>query len=414
MTQQTTAVLHIGWMLRAVDALHRADLNVTCVLQPGDLETARSAFPEMRTVVVPDQSSVEGILAGLARNSLRVQEFDAVCSGLELCLTAAAVLSDLGGLTRGSALRAVAMRDKEVQKSLVRAAGVVTADCMSTTGPQDALPDRERFPVVVKPLSGSGALDTFRLDRPEELRDFLATSAAKGPWLVEEFIPGTEFQVDGVVRGGEIVFLSLARYLENIIDIHEGGLVGCTALPPHRHPELYEKATDVARNALKALDHADGVFHIEVFDRSGEIVFGECGGRVGGGRTDEVVERTFGVNLHDEWVRGVLGRPSAVSAARPPASGAVHGDLHLHAPAGAVREAPSVDEVLARPGVEYAEVRIAPGGTMPDVTAASYLRAGVVVVSGADDTEVESRSKALAAWFADRVVLEQEGAAAGR
>ncbi|MBM7167728.1 ATP-grasp domain-containing protein [Streptomyces sp. G44] len=413
MTQERTTVLHIGWMLRAVDALHRAGLNVTCVLQPGDLETARGAFPEMRTVVVPDQSNVEGILSGLARNALRVQDFDAVCSGLELCLTAAAVLSDLGGLTRGAALRAIAMRDKEVQKDLVRAVGVVTADCTSLATSDDVLPRHARFPVVVKPLSGSGALDTFRLERPEELRDFLATSAAKGPWLVEEFIPGTEYQVDGVVRGGEITFVSVARYLENIIDIHEGGLVGCTALLPQHHPDLYAKATDVARNALKALDHADGVFHIEVFDRSGEIVFGECGGRVGGGRTDEVVERTFGVNLHDEWVRGVLGRPSAVPAARAAESGAVHGDLHLHAPAGAVREAPSVDEVLARPGVAYAEVRIAPGQTMPDVTAASYLRAGVVVLSGADDTEVEDRSKELAAWFANRVVLEPQEPSGG-
>ncbi|MFJ5546887.1 ATP-grasp domain-containing protein [Streptomyces sp. NPDC093225] len=393
-------------MFRAVAALHRSGVEVTCVLTPGDVEAARREFPNMRTVLVTDQTSVDQALAGLTRNALDLRDFDAVCSGLEFCLATAAVLSDLARITDRAAFGAVAMRDKDVQKALVRAAGVSTAQCVTVSGAADVAAHPDRFPVVVKPLSGSGALDTFRIDRRDDLAEYVRTTDTKGPWLVEEFISGAEFQVDGVVRGGEVTFLSLGRYLENIIDIHDGGLVGCIALPPALHAELFENAKVVARDSLKALEHVDGVFHMEVFVRDGEIVFGECGARVGGGRTDEVVERSFGVNLHDEWVRGVLGRPAAPGAPGAGGTNAVHGDMHLYAPQGLVREVPTRDEVLARPGVVHVELKITPGGTMPDVTSASYLHAGVAVISGADDREVESRMKELSAWFAASVVTE--------
>ncbi|MCB5167435.1 ATP-grasp domain-containing protein [Streptomyces bambusae] len=393
-------------MFRAVAALHRSGAEVTCVLTPGDTEAARREFPNMRTVLVTDQTSVDQALAGLERSGLDLRAFDAVCSGLEFCLATAAVLSDLARITDRAAFGAVAMRDKDVQKSLVRAAGVSTAQCVAVSGPADVAAHPDRFPVVVKPLSGSGALDTFRIDGRDALDAYVRTTDTKGPWLVEEFISGAEFQVDGVVSGGEVTFLSMGRYLENIIDIHDGGLVGCIALPPALHVELYENAKTVARDSLKALEHADGVFHMEVFVRDGDIVFGECGARVGGGRTDEVVERSFGVNLHDEWVRGVLRRPTGPAGPGKGGTGSVHGDMHLYAPQGLVRQVPSTDEVLARPGVVHVELKIAPGATMPDVTSASYLHAGVAVVSGADDREVESRMRELSDWFAASVVTE--------
>ncbi|MFI5634134.1 acetyl-CoA carboxylase biotin carboxylase subunit family protein [Streptomyces sp. NPDC051664] len=414
MPQENTAVLHIGWMSRAVAALTRAGADVTCVLTPADLKDARGAHPRMRTVVVPDQTNVEGILAGLARESLRIGEFDAVCSGLEFCLAAAAVLSDLGRLTTSATRRAIAMRDKAVQKALVRAAGVATADCVTVDTLNEVSRQADRFPVVIKPLNGSGAQSTYRLERPDSLDAHLEAEAGKGPWLVEDYISGKEFQVDGVVRNGEITLLSVSRYLENLIDIHDGGLVAHIALPPESNPDLYERIRLLAHSSLKALEHHDGVFHLEVFRRGDEIVFGECCGRVGGGRTDEVVRRSFGIDLHDEWVRVLLGRPSAVSLPPEHTAGVVHGGMNLHAPHGPVLQAPAHDEVLARPGVVHAELHCVPGWTMPDVTAASHLRAGVVVVSGTDDREVEARMRDLADWYARHVVVASAGEPGGR
>ncbi|MGI5429081.1 ATP-grasp domain-containing protein [Streptomyces sp. CA-179760] len=403
--QQAPTVLHVGWMSRAVDALVRSGAEVTCAVKPADAPAARTVCA--RTIVVPDPTRSTDVLAGLARAGLAADAFDAVCSGLEFCLLdAAAIAGDQAGVSR-----ALAMRDKFVQKRGVRDAGVRTADCAvldETGAAATALPS---FPQVLKPLDGGGARNTFLVADERELTAALGQpefTAGGGPWLLEEYIPGVEFQVDGFVEGGELRLMSISRYVQNLIEVHSGGLVAHIVLPPRTHPELYAKVRALAETAFKALGHHDGVFHLEVFQHAedGEIVFGECGARVGGGRTDEVVERAFGVRLHDVWARLATGRPSGVTSSPGHADDKVFGGMNLSARPGPVRAVPSAGEVLDRPGVVYAEVSAGPGTVLPDTTEATNLRAGLAVVSGADEREVEDRMRRLADWFAAQVAQE--------
>ncbi|MDH6578821.1 alpha/beta fold hydrolase [Kitasatospora sp. MAP5-34] len=406
--QSSSAVLHIGWMARAVTALVRTGRPVTCVVKPSDAAAARAAGA--RTVVVPDPTSTTDVLAGLARQGQAVRDFATVCSGLEFCLLNAAVLADLGRPGGQAFRRALGMRDKFVQKQLVRAAGVRTAAC-AVVDDLDALdPATLEFPLVLKPLDGGGVRNTWVLSDPDAFRATVARAVenGSGPWLVEEFVPGTEFKVDGLVRDGEIRLLSVSRYLQNLIEVHDGGLVAHVVLSPDSHPELYALTRAVARTAFEALELRDGVFHLEVFQHAedGEIVFGECAARVGGGRTDEVVKRAYGIDLHDEWARVALGLPGGDVGGPSLAEGAAIGGMNLPAAPGLLRSVPTADEVLARPGVVYAEVAVAAGTVMPDATVASNLRAGLAVVTGPDEHEVERRLRELAEWFAASVRLD--------
>ncbi|MEW2624754.1 ATP-grasp domain-containing protein [Streptomyces sp. NPDC048106] len=398
-------------MSRAVAALVRAEVPVACAVAPGDAAAARAAGAT--AVVVPDPASTTGVLAGLARSGLAVSDFAAVCSGLEFCVENAAAISDFGGLGAPSLQRVLGMRDKFVQKQAVRRADVRAAHCSLVEKLDELETASLEFPKVLKPLDGGGARHTFLISDRESLREAVekARQGGSGPWLIEEFIPGTEFQVDGLVRAGEIRLLSVSRYMQNLIEVHRGGIVAHVVLPPSGFPDLYAGIRDVTERALKALDYHDGVFHLEVFRHAedGGIVFGECGARVGGGRTDEVVERAFGVNLHDEWARAALGRPSSVSGEPDHALDAVFGGVNLPARSGVLRTVPSAEEVLARPGVEYVEVSAAPGTVVPDATAASHIRAGVAVVSGADVREVELRVSDLTSWFAGATTAEPSG-----
>lgn len=406
--QQAPAVLHVGWMSRAVDALVRSGADVTCAVKPADAPAARAMGA--RTVVVPDPARGTAVLAGLARAGLTAGGFDAVCSGLEFCLLdAAAVAGDAAAVTR-----ALAMRDKFVQKRVIRDAGVRTAGCAVLEEPGDAAGALTSYPQVLKPLDGGGARNTFVLAGERELAAALRQpwfTDGDGPWLLEEYVPGVEFQVDGFAEGGELRLLSISRYVQNLIEVHSGGLVAHIVLPPHACPDLYAKVGALAETALKALGHHDGVFHLEVFQHAedGEIVFGECGARVGGGRTDEVVERAFGVRLHDVWARLATGRPSGVTGSPGHADGVVFGGMNLSARPGPIGAVPSADEVMGRPGVVYAEVTAGPGTVLPDTTEATNLRAGLAVVSGADAREVEDRMRRLADWFAAQVVQETAG-----
>ncbi|MEV8021317.1 ATP-grasp domain-containing protein [Streptomyces sp. NPDC086554] len=393
-------------MPRAVAALERAGARITSVVAPPDAVAARAAGS---AIVVPRPSNVEDVLAGLARDGLALDDYDVICSVLEFCLVPAAVLAELAGRSRASARATLAMRDKYLQKRLVRNAGVATAACsvLESLGALDA--SAVAYPSVLKPLDGGGARHTYVLRDANSTQECLDRAAAggKGPWLVEEFIAGVEFKVDGLIRDGEIKILSIARYLQNLIEIHEGGMVAHVALPPTEYLDLYADVHALAETSLKSLEYLDGPFHLEVFQEpGGRVVFGECAARVGGGRTDDVVELTFGVNLRDEWARAVLGSPTEIASRPEHSADAVFGGMNLPGPAGRVRAMPSLEEVLTRPGVVRATFDISPGQVMPDVTAASHLRAGLAVVRGADDREVADRMRDLADWFAGRVEVE--------
>ncbi|MGW3269099.1 ATP-grasp domain-containing protein [Streptomyces sp. NPDC001056] len=419
-------VLHVGWMPRAVAALARAGADVTCAVAPRDAAAARGSDAVSRTVVVPDPVSAQHVLAGLARDGLPLEAFTAICSVLEYCIVPAQILDDLrratprnpgdpagtGGQPRAPQM--LAMRDKALQKTLVRRAGLPVADCTVTEHPETIRTPPAGPRTVLKPLDGGGARNTFLITGRQSLDAAVTALRADGagPWLLEEYIPGTEFQVDGIVRDGHLRVLSVSRYVQNLIEVHDGAVVAHIVLPPARHTALYTATRALTSAALKALAYSDGPFHLEMFQDGERLVFGECAARVGGGRTDDVVRLAFGVDLREEWARTVLGRPSTLTEEPAHAPDAVFAGMNLPAPPGTVRRIPSHEQTLARPGVVHAGIEVAPGDLMPDITVASHLRAGLAVVRGTTETQTETRVKDLAHWFSTHTVCEPHPPAA--
>ncbi|MFF7361830.1 hypothetical protein [Streptomyces sp. NPDC008125] len=183
--------------------------------------------------------------------------YDAIRSVLELGLVPAAVLRELAGRSsRGSVTRVLAMRDKHLQRRLVRGAGVPTAACEVLEAQTALDPGATAFPKVLKPLDG-GARHTYLLTDEKCAHECveLARAGGPGPWLLEEYIHGIEFQVDGFVRHGETrAVLSASRCLQNLIEVHEGEIVAHVVLPPVEYPGLYEEIRAVAETSLQALE----------------------------------------------------------------------------------------------------------------------------------------------------------------
>ncbi|MGX7828006.1 ATP-grasp domain-containing protein [Actinokineospora sp. 24-640] len=392
-------VLYLGWWAETADALARHGCDTTFVVGPADADAPG------RVVVVPDPERLDDVVAALLREGIDPAAFAVVTSEHEECLVPAAVLAAAYGRPGLPVPTAVALRDKAVQKALVREAGLPVARCRTITRIEELA--ETDLPCVVKPLAGSSTKLTFAVrDRwsLELVTRQIAASGRPGPWLVEEFMSGTELHVDGVVRGGTVLFAGVSRYLQNVIEIQHGGLVGSVTVDPSTQADLYAEVHRLTGRALSALGHTDGVFHLELFDDGGRLAFSECAGRIGGGMVLETTRAKFGVDLYDEWVRAILGRPSALAPAVDPRP---FGWVQLTAPPGRITAMPTPDEVRARPGVVALQTTLSVGDTVPDTTAASNARAGRVVMAGTSEFGLAHDLRALVAWFHAAVHTER-------
>ena len=398
-------VLLIGWRPDAVAALKRLGAEVTCVLATGDDDERALLLDDAHTVPVRDPSSTEETLAGLERRDLSARDFDVVCSQFEFTLVNAAVV---GGRRSGTTPQdALALRDKDLQKRRIRAAGLPVADFRTIVHARE-LRDFPHPRGVLKPLANSATRGVHSWSDAAE-RDALAgrleAEGALGPWLAEEWVDGAELHVDGVVRGGQVLFTSVGRYAQNVLAIRDGGIVASVMEHPVHSAGLYDRAHAVAEQAMKALGHHDGVFHMEVFEQGDRLVFGECGGRIPGGSFDEMIRLQHGVDLHEEWARAVLGLPATVA---PAPAGQWYGDVFLAADAGTLRSFPGEREVAGRDGVRHVVLTARPGDTLISGREASCAFVGTAVVAGADPRQTGRRLRDLAAWFAAHTVVTPE------
>ena len=400
-------VLVVGWKAKAIKALTRHGIPVTSVVAPDEAAKCRK-LGLGRTLVAGDPTRAEDVAAVLARNGCSAADFAVVCSPQELTVLTAALLGAPAGNSAIGLSASLALRDKAVQKAAVRAAGLPVADCHVVAHTAELARVGARGPVVVKPISGAGSADTYRVDTAEAgsaLAERLTAQGLHGPWLVEEFVHGTEMQVDGVVRAGELLFFSVSRYLNNLIHIHDGGVAGAASLAPTAHRDLYDRVRALTRDALDAIGLVDGVFHLEIFTGPEGIVFSECGGRVGGALTDEMLRHRFGVDIYDEWARAVLALPSALAPPETDPGDSV-GYIHLTTRPGRVVSTPTHEELAARPGVLHAELDIQVGDLVEDLTVSSHLRAARVVVRGASDLSVAEELRSLSQWFEQATVID--------
>ncbi|SEE03775.1 ATP-grasp domain-containing protein [Streptomyces misionensis] len=384
----------------SVAALGERGARITCVATPRHAASLSGRGLVERIVVVEDPMDAEQVLLGLARDAIALGEFDVVTSALEHGLVAAALIGASCAARALPLSAAVLLRDKQAQKAALRRAGVPLARSAVFVQPGElaqAVAEVGGLPVVVKPPSGAGAQDTRALRRAADVTRWQREHGA-GPWLCEEFVPGDELHIDGAVRDGRVAEICVSRYFRNQITALDGALNGSVALRAAAEEARYTRARHLVRQTADALGFADGVYHLEAFEQAdGTLVFGECGGRIAGGRIDRTVLLTTGVDLHRHWAAAVLG---AAPPARTdgPLDGALFGWVTLSAPPGRVLSMPSVEDIRARSGVVDAELKLAVGSVMTSPRTTT-TRAGRAVVRGTSVADVESTAADVAAWF---------------
>jgi biotin carboxylase len=280
-------------------------------------------------------------------------------SGSLLAARASAAL----GLAHNAPNAAEAARDKFIMRTMLAHAGVPSPPFQrySTGDDLHALAEQVAFPCVIKPLRLNGSRGVIRANTPREfvaaatrLAALLKTidpTLGPKPFLVEQFIPGFEVALEGLLDHGALQVLALFDKPDPL----DGPFFEETLyVTPSRLPEPTQAAiARCAADAAAALGLREGPMHAELrVNEQGPWIV-ELAGRSIGGLCSKTLRFGTDVSLEELILRQACGM-LIESTARTSAAGGV---MMIPIPgAGLLKRVDGVAESAAVPGVEEVDI----------------------------------------------------------
>jgi biotin carboxylase len=163
------------------------------------------------------------------------------------------------------------------------------------------------FPLVVKPVSGAGSADTYRLNEAKEVEAVLPKVHHVRELSVEEFIDGEEYTFDTICHDGRILYYNVAHYRPRPLIARTVQWISPQTLA-RRELETAElrPGVEMGKRVIAAMGFQTGFTHMEWFLKpNGEAVFGEIAARPPGARTVDIMNFASDVDLFLGWAEAV-------------------------------------------------------------------------------------------------------------
>ena len=197
---------------------------------------------------------------------------------------------------------------KSCMKKYYAKAGIPTARYHLVEGLEDALEFAHTvgYPVVVKPDSGVGACNTYKLQSDEDVRWFISNKD-DAVYIMEEFVNGYVQTFDGIVDSkGQMLFESGNITPLSIMDIvnTQGDSVYYLV------KELPEKIRKAGLATVKAFGVKSRFVHLEFFvlnedqaglGKKGDVIGLEVNMRPAGGYTPDMINYANSVDCYQIW-----------------------------------------------------------------------------------------------------------------
>lgn len=313
--------------------------------------------------------------------------------GAEIAAQASAAL----GLPHNDPDSALAARDKWVMRQALERGGVPVPRYEAVPADTDptSIAGQQRYPVVIKPTLLSGSRGVIRADTPEEFSQaFLRTRhileragmpPREFPILIEQYVPGVEVALEGLLTDGELTTLALFDKPDPLVGpfFEETIYVTPSGLPTDVQAAISRRTAESA--AAIGLRHGPVHAELRIDQDTGDIWMIELAGRSIGGLCASVLEFGTGMSLEELILRHAAGLD--LPTTEP--SGAGAGVMMIPIPrSGFLREVRGQDEALRVPGVTGIEITAPcnqPIQTLPE--GESYL--GFIFAEGATAADVE-------------------------
>jgi biotin carboxylase len=279
-------------------------------------------------------------------------------------------------------------RDKARMKDILHASDIPCARHALVESVDAAVRAAARigYPVVVKPPAGAGALSTYRVESPDELRAALALAppSPDQPAMLEEFVLGAEHSIETISLSGEAVWHSVTRYAPTPLDVVRNPWIQwCVLLPREAQAPEYDDIKAAAADALRLLGMTTGLTRMEWFRRpDGSVAIGEVAARPPGAQITTMISRANDIDFLAAWARVMI-----LDEFMPP--------VQRYAVGAAFLRGQGTGRVRAVHGIEAAEREVAPlvcDYKLPYVgqqPTGSYEGEGFIIVRHAETAVVE-------------------------
>ncbi len=255
---------------------------------------------------------------------------------------------------------------------------------------------RESFyPAVLKPLALSASRGVIRADDPAQfaaafqrisaiLEDADLTGEAAHHILVEEFVPGVELALEGLLDKGCLTVLALfdkpdpleGPYFEETIYV-----------TPSRLPVHVQDATAATvKRAVSTLGLREGPIHAELRINDDGVWLIEVAARSIGGHCSRALTFGAGERLEELILRHALGLPAQAAEPHRPATGVMMIPIPA---AGTLRRVAGIEAARTTAGIEDVTISIPLGETLVPVPEGNrYL--GFIFAAGDTPEAVEA------------------------
>ncbi|HLJ76207.1 MAG TPA: hypothetical protein VKT75_02285 [Acidobacteriaceae bacterium] len=268
-----------------------------------DADWPRDILEEV--ITMPDAMSLEQITNTVTWLA-RTRGFDRIIALDEFDMETAAHLREhmrIAGMGRTAVAH---FRDKLAMRYAARAAEIVQPEFTRILHHDEVREwmDRVPDPWLLKPRAEASAIGIRKMHTAEQVwRALDELNDRQSHFLLEQFIPGDIFHVDGIAWDSRVVFAAVSGYGKPPMQVmHEGGVFTTRVLD--RKSAETRRLTEINGELIPALGMIRGVTHAEyIRGADGRFYFLEAAARVGGAFIADVVEFATGVNLWREWGR---------------------------------------------------------------------------------------------------------------
>src|SRR2546430_2598139 len=343
--------------------------------------------------------------AAQAREFARAHPVHGVVAVDDDTAVVAAAIAEALGLRGNRVAAAAAARDKHQQRQLLATAGVAVPryELLTIAADPEKVASGFSYPCVLKPLRLSASRGVIRSDTQaefvaafERIKRILEQTGCGRSLLVEEFVPGREVAVEGLVTHGALHVLALFDKPDPLDGPFFEETIYVT--PSRLARTAQQEIAACAQAAVDALGLRDGPIHAEVRhnDRGAwliELAARPIGGRCSGALRFEIREAGSGkreTSLEEIIIRHALGMELPTLERERRASGV----MMIPVPgAGVLRDVRGVGAAQAVPLAEEVVITVHPGQP-PVPWPAGSRYPGVILAPGRKSEAVEAALRA--------------------